>query len=136
MVVVDAGLVVSALVDGGPEGGWAERVLSGGQLLAPHLMPVEVANVLRRAVLAGELSLDSAALAHADLAALDIELFPYAPFAERVWALRDRVASYDAWYVALAEAVGARLATLDRRLARAPGPRCAFLTPPQAPARP
>lgn len=44
-------------------------------------------------------------------------------------ALRANVASYDAWYVAVAEAVDLPLATLDRRLARADGARCRFLTP-------
>jgi predicted nucleic acid-binding protein len=130
MLVVDASLLVSALVDGGPEGVWAEGVLSGDALAAPHLMPVEVANILRRGVLSGELSGDAGSLAHADLLALHVELFPYAPFAERVWELRDSVTAYDAWYVALAETLSASLATLDRRLTRAAGPRCRFVVPP------
>ena len=37
---------------------------------------------------------------------------------------------YDAWYVALAEFLGVQLATLNARLARAPGPRCGFWLPP------
>lgn len=55
-----------------------------------------------------------------------MELFPYAPFASRVWELREDVTCYDAWYVAIAEALSAPLATLDARLANAPGPRCRF----------
>lgn len=129
MLVVDASLVVAALVDGGANGTWAEEMLGGDQLAAPHLMPVEVANVLRRAVQKGDLSADSAALAHADLVALRISLFPYAPFAARVWELRGSLTSYDAWYVALAETLRARLGTLDLRLGRAHGPRCRFETP-------
>ena len=54
---------------------------------------------------------------------LVIELFPYAPFASRVWELRDNVSPYDAWYVALAESLQADLVTLDRRLTRAAGCR-------------
>src|SRR5207237_128838 len=61
---------------------------------------------------------------------LRVELFPYEPFAERVWDLRTNVTAYDGWYVALAETLGARLATLDTRLSRAKGPRCAFTIPP------
>jgi predicted nucleic acid-binding protein len=38
--------------------------------------------------------------------------------------------SYDACYVALAESLGATLATVDLRLTHATGPRCAFATPP------
>lgn len=56
--------------------------------------------------------------------------YPYEPFAERVWELRPTVTPYDAWYVALAESLNARLATLDLRLSRAPGPRCGFVLPP------
>ena len=130
-LVVDAALVVAALVDTGPSGTWAEEQLVSGQLAAPHLMPAEVANILRRASLAGEVSLESAATAHEDLLAVQVELYPYAPFADRVWELRSNVTAYDAWYVALAEELGARLATLDRRLSRAPGCRCAFRVPPE-----
>ena len=130
MLVVDAAFVVAALVDGGREGTWADGLLAGEALAAPHLMPVEVANILRRAVASGELTGDAASLAHADLLALRIDLFPYGPFESRVWELRENVTCYDAWYVALAEVVDAPLATLDVRLSRAPGPRCRFQVPP------
>lgn len=129
MLVVDAGLVVAALVDSGPDGAWAEQRLASDWLAAPHLMPAEVSAVLRRAVLSGELSPDSASMAHADLLALPVELFPYAPFAPRIWELRENITPYDGWYVALAEALEAKLATLDARLSRATGPRCLFDVP-------
>jgi predicted nucleic acid-binding protein len=131
-LVVDASLAVSALVDTGSTGTWAESLLAAEPLSAPHLMPVEAANILRRAAAMGDISADVASMAHADLLDLRVELFPYAPFATRAWELRGNVTSYDAWYVALAEALGARVATLDLRLARAAGPRCAFETPPAA----
>jgi len=131
-LVVDASLVVSALVDGGAAGSWAESLLAGEPLSAPHLMPVEAANILRRAAAAGEISADVAAMAHTDLLDLRVELFPYAPFAPRVWELRGNLTSYDAWYVALAEFLCSRVATLDLKLARATGPRCGFDTPPAA----
>jgi predicted nucleic acid-binding protein len=127
--VVDASVVVAALVDSGTHGRWAESMLATDDLAAPHLMPVEVANILRRAALAGDLSPDMASLAHADLLALRVSLYPYEPLGERAWALRGTLTSYDAWYVALAEALGAELATLDEKLARATGPRCAIRTP-------
>ncbi|MGI8816079.1 MAG: type II toxin-antitoxin system VapC family toxin [Pseudonocardia sp.] len=129
-LVVDAGVVVAALVDDGPEGRWAESVLTSGPLAAPHQMPVEVTNILRRATLAGSLSSEIATLAHADLLRLRAELFSYEPMAHRVWELRSTVTSYDAWYVALAEELDAPLATVDRRLSRASGPRCHFQVPP------
>jgi predicted nucleic acid-binding protein len=126
-LIVDASTVVAALVDSGTDGRWAEALLASDSLAAPHLLPVEVANILRRSVLAHAISADQASLAHADLLDLRVELFPYAPFASRVWALRDNVTCDDAWYVAVAEALGAPLATLDARLANAPGPRCQFV---------
>lgn len=130
-LVIDASLAVSALVDTGSTGSWAESLLSAGALTAPHLMPVETANILRRSAASGEITADTAALAHADLLDLRVELFPYAPFASRVWELRDNITSYDAWYVALAEFLGAELATLDLKLAKAVGPRCGFQVPPR-----
>ncbi len=90
-------------------------------------MIAEAANILRRSAVAGTISREQASLAHADLLELRVELFPYAPFAARIWALRDNVTCYDAWYVAVAEALGAPLATLDARLANVPGPGCRFV---------
>jgi predicted nucleic acid-binding protein len=92
-------------------------------------MPVEAANVLRRAALAGDLSQDVASLAHHDLLRLRVELFPYDVVADRAWQLRATVTVYDACYVALAEQLDVPLATLDGRLTRASGPTCAFRTP-------
>jgi predicted nucleic acid-binding protein len=129
--VVDASLVVAALVDTGADGRWAESELVAGPLAAPHLLPVEVASILRRAVRAGAIAAEVGALAHGDLLALNIELFPYEPVSTRVWELRKTITSYDAWYVALSEQLNAPLATLDRKLSRAPGPRCEFRLPPR-----
>lgn len=130
-LVVDASLVVSALVDAGSTGTWAESLLAAEPLSAPHLMPVEVTSILRRSAAAGDISADVASMAHADLLDLRVELFPYAPFAARVWELRDNITSHDAWYIALAEFLGSRVGTLDLRLARAPGTRCGFEIPPR-----
>ena len=129
-IVVDSSVVVAALIDQGPIGRWAEGVLMSDPLSAPHLMPVEAANILRRSASAGAISTDVASLAHQDLMALPVELFPYGLCASRVWELRSNVTAYDGWYVALAEMIGARLATLDLRLSRAAGTRCEFALPP------
>ena len=128
-LVVDASVVVAALIDAGSDGIWAEERLGSDALAAPHLLPVEVANVLRRSVLAGEVSADSASLAHSDLLEFSVDLFAYEPFADRVWELRSGVSAYDAWYVAVAEWLDAPLATLDRRLSRAQGAHCRFVVP-------
>ncbi len=128
--VVDSSVLVSALVDTGPEGVWAESVVAGGELTCPELALAEASNILRRLELAGDLSLREATVAHENLMRLDLGLFPFAPFAGRIWELRLNLTCYDAWYVALAEALGRPLATLDARLGRASGPRCEIITPP------
>ena len=129
-IVVDASALVAALVDVGPDGDWAQAELRGEDLVAPHLVTVEAANILRRAVLTGGISADVATLAHDDLLALRVDLYPYEPVASRVWELRHNLTAYNGWYVALAEAVGAPLITLDARIARAPGLRCEVRLPP------
>lgn len=129
-LVVDASFVVAALTDDGPDGRWADSLLDVDELAAPHLMQVEAANVIRRGEAAGSIGADTASLAHADLLALRVELFAYEHFASRVWELRHNVSAYDALYIAVAESLGADLATLDRRLSRANGPRCRFRLPP------
>ena len=128
--VVDGSVIVAALVDSGHEGAWAESVVAAGALLAPELALAEASNILRRLELTGEISQFEAAGAHRDLLRLDMDLFPFAPFAERVWALRNNLTCYDAWYVAIAEEFGCPLMTLDRKLSRASGPRCEIATPP------
>ena len=117
-VVVDSSLLVAALADAGPKGVWAEEVLSRGSLHAPELARVEATNLLRRLELAKQPTTAEANAAHEDLMQLDLELFSFEPFAERIWELRHTVTSYDAWYVAVAEALKLPLATLDRRLSR------------------
>ncbi len=95
-LVADGSVVVAALVDNGPDGQWAEATLAADPLAAPHLMPAEVANILRRAALTGQLSPDAAGMAHDDLLALRVELFPYETFAHRGWLLQENLTAYDA----------------------------------------
>lgn len=129
-IVLDSSAVVAALIDTSPAGTWAEQLLADDDLAAPHLMPAEAANTLRRSVLAGLITADAASLAHGDLLEIRVRLYPYRPLAARVWELRANVTTYDAWYVALAETLDASLATLDARLSAAPGPTCEFVLPP------
>jgi predicted nucleic acid-binding protein len=98
-------------------------------MAGPYLLPAETSNILRRATLAHDVSDEQASLAHADLIDFDIELFPFEPFASRVWQLRQNLTAYDGWYVALAESLDCPLFTLGGRLARAPGIRCPVRLP-------
>ena len=129
-VVADASVLVAVLVDSGREGKWAESAVAEGSLAGPELALAEASNILRRLEQAGKISRLEANIAHGDLLRLDLELFPFAPFADRVWALRNNLTSYDAWYVALAEVLDCPLVTIDRKLSRASGPRCEILVPP------
>jgi predicted nucleic acid-binding protein len=128
-IVVDASVLVAALVDSGPDGEWAREGLSRAVLAAPAHLQAEVSNLLRRSVLSGTLGREAAALAHRDLAQLAVTTFPFEVLADRVWELHPTVTAYDAAYVALAEELDAPLWTLDRRLTTASGTRCTFRTP-------
>ncbi|MBW8079091.1 MAG: PIN domain-containing protein [Gallionella sp.] len=128
-LVVDSSVIVAALIDTGSDGVWAEGVIDDQGLYAPDLVRVEVTNVLRRLELAKQITTAEANGAHEDVTQLEIEQFPFEPFSGRIWELRHTITSYDAWYVAVAEELGYSLATLDRRLAKAVGPKCSFLTP-------
>jgi len=127
--VIDSSVLVAALLDTGPHGAWAERILAGGSLHAPELARAEATNIFRRLERANLIATPEANAAQADLMELDIDLFPFEPFADRIWELRHNVTSYDAWYVALAEALKLPLATLDEPLSKSNGVTCKFLMP-------
>lgn len=129
--VLDAATAVALIADGGAVGEWVAGVVSGRRLAAPRLMPFEAGNSLRRQEIRGNLDEKDAQDAHAALLSMRIDLWAHSRLAIRAWELRGAVTYYDASYVALAELLDAPLVTLDRRLARAPGPRCVFLTPPE-----
>jgi predicted nucleic acid-binding protein len=128
-VVCDASALVAVLLDSGPDGHWATEALTGTDVAAPSLLMFETANIIRRHELAGLVSADQAAQAHADMLDLAIEQWPYELLASRAWRLRRNLSSYDASYVALAELKDATLVTLDRRIGRVPNLRCTVAAP-------
>jgi predicted nucleic acid-binding protein len=128
-IVVDSSVLVAALVDSGPHGTWAEAVLARGSLHAPVLAHAEATNIFRRLERAKLITTPEANAAQDDLMQLHIELFSFEPFADRIWELRHNITSYDAWYIALAEALKLPLATLDEPLSKSSGVSCEFLTP-------
>lgn len=133
-VVVDGSVLAAAVAHLGPDGTWSEAAIAearkNGSMAAPQMVLAEASNALRRLELTERLHSFEAALAQRDLLALEIELYPFAPLADRIWELRHNITIYDGWYVALAEALSCPLLTLDRRMARAPGPTCEIITPP------
>lgn len=124
MLVVDASVLAVALADDGADGDAARGRLRGEDLVAPELVDLEVVSVLRRQMSGGALDARRADLALTDLSAMPVERAPHLPLLRRCWELRENLTTYDASYVALAEAMDVLLLTGDRRLARAPGPRC------------
>jgi predicted nucleic acid-binding protein len=128
-VVIDAGVALAALLDDDEHTAWAREVISEGNLAAPELLSVEVSHLLRKSVSQGLLTAREGRDALLDLLDVVDDFYPHGPFVPRIWELHATVTSYDSAYVALAEALGAPLATLNRKLCRAPGPRCEFLQP-------
>lgn len=130
MIVVDASAILELLLQGPAWRAVVTRIASEDEdLHAPHLLDLEVAQVLRRHAQAGVIDEERGRQALADLADLDVNRHPHDLFLPRIWELRARVTAYDAAYLALAEALAAPLVTLDRRLARAGGHRAQIEIP-------
>jgi predicted nucleic acid-binding protein len=127
--VCDASAIAALLLDSGPDGQWVTQTVESGEIAAPTLVTYETANVIRKHELAGQISPDQSAQAHADLLDLAIELWPYDLLAARAWELRLNLSIYDATYIALAEITDLTLITLDKRLTKAPGTKCRIATP-------
>jgi predicted nucleic acid-binding protein len=124
VIVLDASAVIELLLQTAIGKRVARRIAARSQgLHAPHLVDVEVLQVLRRWEARGALSPDRAAEAVVDLGQLDLRRHPHDVLSSRIWELRAGVTAYDAAYLALAEALRAPLLTTDGRLARAPGHR-------------
>ncbi len=117
MIVVDASVIIEASLGRG----MAARRLVNEVLAAPQLLDVEVVHGVRRLTQRGDIGIEHAERALAELALLDIGRFGHEPLVARVWELRHQVSAYDAFYVALAEDLGVPLLTLDGRLSRAHG---------------
>jgi len=125
LIVLDASAVVSILLDPGSDAEpIRERVEKPGERVhVPHLLDLEVLNVLRRQTLRGILTTERGTMALQDLENIKMTRYPHTSLLGRIWELRDNLTAYDAAYVALAEALDAPLVTTDARLAQASGNR-------------
>lgn len=122
MIVVDASAVLEILLQTPAAAKVGRRIFAAGETLhAPHLLDLEVAQVLRRYSRSSIVSAKRASEALADLADLPLNRYPHLVLLPRIWQLRHNVTAYDAAYLALAEALDAPLVTRDRALASAGG---------------
>lgn len=122
MIVLDASAAVDWLIQTSAASRIESRIFSRHQSLhAPELLDLEVAQVLRRLVREGALSVSRAEAAIEDLLDLRITRYPHAVLLPRIWQLRNNLSAYDAAYVVLAEKLGATLLTRDAKLASAAG---------------
>ena len=121
MIVVEASAVLEVLLATETGSRVEDRLLSPGESLqAPHLLDVEVAQVLRRYAAAGELTPERGLEALMDLADFRLHRYSHDILLPRIWELRHNVTAYDTAYLALAETLAAPLVTCDARLASAP----------------
>jgi predicted nucleic acid-binding protein len=122
MIVVDASAALEVLLRTPAARAVERRLFEPLQTLhAPHLLDVEVAQVIRRYAANGEIDGARGRMALADLTDLPLRRYPHDFLLQRVWDLRNDLTAYDAIYVALAEVLDAPLLTRDKRLAASPG---------------
>ena len=122
MIVVDASALLEVLLRTPAARAIERRLFASGETLhAPHLIDVEVAQVIRRYAAHGDIDADRGQGALADMADMPMRRYAHDIFLPRIWGLRDNLTAYDAVYVALAEALDAPLLTRDGRLAGAVG---------------
>ncbi len=122
MIVVDASALLEVLLRTPDAKAVEDRLFAPRQTLhAPHLLDVEVAQVIRRYAAHKEIDGERGRMALTDLADLALRRYPHDFLLPRIWELRNNLTAYDAAYVALAEALDAPLLTRDKRLAAAAG---------------
>jgi predicted nucleic acid-binding protein len=124
VIVTDASAILEVLLQTPAAANIEDRIFAASESLhAPHLIDLEIAQVLRRYVSRGDMYPDRARMALDLFSSFPITRYSHEPLLRRIWVLRPNLTAYDAAYVALAEGLRAPLLTRDERLAKAPGNR-------------
>jgi len=122
VIVIDASAAVEVLLQTPAAGKIATRIFDPAETLhAPHLIDLEIAQVLRRYLQTKQADEQRCETALQDWLVFPIRKYAHEHLLTRVWELRDNVTAYDGVYIALADALDAPLLTRDKRLANAPG---------------
>jgi predicted nucleic acid-binding protein len=122
VIVVDASALIEALLRRPAAKLIEPHLFAPGQTChAPHLIDIEIAQVIRRFAAAGDIDDARGRGALADLADFPMRRYPHELLLPRIWDLRNNMTAYDAAYIALAEGLDAPLLTRDRKLAAAAG---------------
>jgi predicted nucleic acid-binding protein len=129
LLVVDASVLFEVVAGTAEADRLSQRLRADPDLAAPYLIDAEVLSVIEGRHRSGDLDRTAATQAVEHLVAWPGQRWPHRPFVPRAWELRDNIRAYDALYIALAEALDATVLTLDERLTRAPGLRCAIEIP-------
>jgi predicted nucleic acid-binding protein len=124
MLIVDASCLYAVVADGVRASRTRERLALDPDQAAPHVVDAEVLGIIRRDLSLGRLDRTAAGQAVEDLRDWPAERYGHRLLLSRAWDLRDRVRTWDALYIALAEALGGTLLTLDARLGKITGLEC------------
>jgi len=117
LIVIDASAVIELLLNSSAGTRVADRVFVEGESLhAPHLLDIEITQVLRRYVRSKEMTAERAFQALEDFRDLPLHRYAHFDFMSRIWELRASLTAYDAAYVSLAEALDSTLLTCDVKL--------------------
>jgi predicted nucleic acid-binding protein len=122
VIVLDASAAVAWLLQTSAGKEIENRIYSRRESLhAPHLLDLEVGQVLRRLAREGMVSAPRTEQAIQDLVDLRVTRYPHFSLLPRIWQLRHNLTAYDAVYVVLAETIAAPLITRDARVKSASG---------------
>ena len=120
MIVLDASAAIDWLLQTAAGQQIENRIYARGESLhAPHLLDLEVAQVMRRLVREATITAQRADQALEDLLGVRLTRYPHSVFLPDIWKLRNNLSAYDAAYLVLAQRLGGTLITRDARLASA-----------------
>lgn len=122
MIVIDASTALEVLLQTPAAAAIEDRLFRAGETFhAPHLIDLEVAQVLRRYVATGQIAATRGDDALDDWLSFTVHRYAHEPLVKRIWEMRNKLTAYDGAYLALAEVLDAPLLTRDSRLARSSG---------------